>query len=307
VDTLVPTLVVGEALVDLVRTADGRVREHVGGSPANVAFGLAALEHSVDLATWFGTDAHGAEIEEVCRSRGIAVTPGSRRAKSTAVAQATLDATGSATYTFELDWAPTALPDPAPYGHVHSGSIATVLEPGATAVRDLLTQARTQATISYDPNLRPALMDRAQARRAVRAALKLADVVKASDEDLAWLAPDEPLEAVMVQWRALGAALVVVTRGAAGALVLTTRDAQPVALPATSTRVADTVGAGDSFMAGLLSGLLDAELVGSAKARRRLQDAPFELVRPAVERGLQTAARTVARAGAYAPTRSELG
>jgi fructokinase len=89
--------------------------------------------------------------------------------------------------------------------------------------------------------------------------------------------------------------------------VLTTRDAQPVALPAPSTRVADTVGAGDSFMAGLLSGLLDAELVGSAKARRRLQDAPFELVRPAVERGLQTAARTVARAGAYAPTRSELG
>jgi fructokinase len=299
-------LVVGEALVDVVRTAEGEVTEHVGGSPANVAFGLAALEHPVELATWLGTDAHGTEIEEVCRSRGIVVTPGSRGAQVTAVAQALLDETGSATYTFELEWAPTALPDPAAYGHVHTGSIAAVLEPGASAVRDVLELARSQSTISYDPNLRPALMDRKQARRAVDAALRLSDVVKASDEDLAWVAPGEPVEHVMQRWRALGAALVVVTLGPSGALVLTGQDAEPVALPAWSTAVVDTVGAGDSFMAGLLSGLLDAELLGSPEARDRLRGASFKLVEPAVERALRTAACTVARAGAYAPSRSEL-
>jgi fructokinase len=299
-------LVVGEALVDVVRTADGQVREHVGGSPANVAFGLAALDHRVELATWFGRDPHGAEIDGVCRSHRVAVTPGSDGARSTALAQASLDAAGSATYTFELEWAPTALPDPAPYGHVHTGSIATVLEPGAGAVRDLLVRARPGSTISYDPNLRPALMGRDQARRAVGAALGSCDVVKASDEDLAWLEPDVPVEQVMMQWRRLGAALVVVTRGAAGALVLAGQDARPVAIPAPSTRVVDTVGAGDSFMAGLLSGLLDAGLLGSLEARERLRRASCERARPAVRRALLTAARTVARAGAYAPTRSEL-
>ena len=300
------TLVAGEALVDVVRTADGHVREHVGGSPANVAFGLAALGHPVDLATWFGMDPHGDEIDEVCRSKGVAVTPDSRGATATATAQASLDAAGSATYTFELEWAPTALPDPVSYGHVHTGSIAAVLEPGAAAVRDLLTRARAHASVSYDPNLRPALMELAQARRAVDCALGLSDVVKASDEDLAWLAPGEPLENVMAQWRALGAALVVVTRGSAGALVLTSQDARPVALAAPSVLVADTVGAGDSFMAGLLSGLLDSELIGSPGARTRLRGASFESVRPAVERALRTAACTVARAGAYAPTRAEV-
>lgn len=303
----VQSLVVGEALVDVVRTPDAQVREHVGGSPANVAFGLAALDHPVELATWFGTDPHGEEIDEVCRSRGIAVTPGSRGARSTAVAQASLDASGSATYTFELEWAPTALPDPAPYGHVHTGSIAAVLEPGAGAVRGLLALARPGSTISYDPNLRPALMDLDRARRAVDAVLALCDVVKASDEDLTWLHPDVSVEQLMLQWRGLGAALVVVTRGASGALVLAGQDARPTALPAPSTRVVDTVGAGDSFMAGLLSGLFDADLIGSPEARERLRGASCETVRPAVERALRTAACTVARAGAYAPSRSELG
>jgi fructokinase len=223
------------------------------------------------------------------------------------VAQALLDEAGSATYTFDLEWAPTALPDPAAYGHVHTGSIAAVLEPGASAVRELLALARPQSTTSYDPNLRPALMDQVQARRAVDAALRLSDVVKASDEDLAWVAPGQPVEQVMLQWRALGAALVVVTSGASGALVLTGQDAEPVALPAWRAAVVDTVGAGDSFMAGLLSGLLDADLLGSPEARDRLRRASFKMVEPAVERALRTAARTVARAGAYAPSRSELG
>lgn len=301
------SLVVGEALIDEVTTADGAVREHVGGSPANVAFGLAALGHDVDLATWIGPDAYGAEIEEVCRSRRVALTRGSRGAGSTPVAHARLDEHGSATYTFDLEWALADFPDPAAYGHVHVGSIGAVLEPGASHVRDFLARARGRATVSYDPNLRPALMTLAEARAAVDAAVPLCDVVKASDEDLAWLAPGVAIEDVAAEWGGLGPALVVVTRGGEGALVHVTQSGAQALLPAVPTQLVDTVGAGDSFMSGLLSGLIDADLLGSPDARDRLRKASLEHVVPAVSRGLATAARTVAVAGAHAPTRADLG
>jgi fructokinase len=303
----VHTLVVGEALIDRVTGPDGSVAEHVGGSPANVAFGLGALGHAVELATWLGPDAHGARIEEVCRSRGIPLTPGSHGAASTPVAHALLDARGSATYTFDLEWAPESFPSHAAYGHVHLGSIGAVLEPGASRVRRFLEEARDTTTVSYDPNLRPALMTLEEARDAVAAAVPLADVVKASDEDVGWLAPDTPLEDVAAEWAALGPSLVVVTRGGEGALVHVPGSGEQLNLPAAATRLVDTVGAGDSFMAGLLSGLLDAGLLGSPDARDGLRKASLEDVAPAVRRALATAARTVAVAGAYAPSRAELG
>src|SRR3954447_9593881 len=155
----VRTLVIGEALVDAVTDASGGVVEHVGGSPANVAFGLASLEHRVDLATWIADDERGRRIEAVCRERGVALTEGSRQARATSVAHATLDPTGAATYVFDLDWQLPPLPDLTAYGHVHTGSIAAVLEPGGADVRATLERARSVgATVSYDPNARPSLM-----------------------------------------------------------------------------------------------------------------------------------------------------
>lgn len=300
------SLVIGEALIDEVTSASGAVSEHVGGSPANVAFGLAALSHHADLAAWIADDAHGARIEDVCRSHGVALTPGSRGACATPVAHARLDAAGSATYTFDLEWAPSTFPSPDSYGHIHVGSIGTVLEPGATQVRRFLNQARHGATVSYDPNLRPALMTIEEARNAVSAAIPLVDVVKASDEDLAWLAPGRALDDVAEAWGSAGPALVVVTLGGDGAYVRVSASGEHLRLPAVKTRLVDTVGAGDSFMAGLLSGLLDADLLGSPDARNRLRTSRLDAVVPAVHRGLATAARTVAVAGAYAPTRDEL-
>ena len=301
------TLVVGEALVDRVTSADGSVVEHVGGSPANVAFGLGALGHDVELATWIGTDARGDRIETVCRSHGIALSAGSRGARSTPVAHAYLDELRSATYTFDLEWAPDDFPSPAAFGHVHVGSIGAVLEPGATQVRRFVEQAAELATVSYDPNLRPALMSLEEARAAVTGILPFVDVVKASDEDLAWLSPGRPLDELTAEWAALGPALVVVTRGGDGALVRVTGSGEQETVPAAATRLVDTVGAGDSFMAGLLSGLLDADFLGSIEARHRLRTASLREVAPAVARALTTAARTVAVAGAYAPSRAELG
>ncbi|MDN5789808.1 MAG: PfkB family carbohydrate kinase [Micrococcales bacterium] len=301
------TLVVGESLIDAVTRANGTRSEHVGGSPANVAFGLAALDHEVDLATWIGADEHGERIEAVCRSRGIALTAGSRGATRTSVAHARLDPSGTATYGFDLDWRIGPVTGLEDYGHVHTGSIASVLLPGADMVRETLRQARERATVSYDPNARPTLMGSASATRAaIEESIALSDVVKASDEDIAWLCPGEPLDQVMRTWAARGPALVVVTRGGDGALVHMSRSGDEATLPARSVTVIDTVGAGDSFMAGLLSGLLDAGLLGGAQARHRLAAASLDDVTPAVLRALATGALTVARPGAHAPHRVDL-
>jgi len=302
------TLVVGEALVDAVTTPAGLTEEHVGGSPANVAFGLAALEHPVDLATWIATDERGRRIEEVCRARGVALTAGSQGAPFTSVAHATLDASGAASYVFDLEWQVAAVPGLTAYGHVHTGSIAAVLEPGGTQVRAILAAARELgATVSYDPNARPSLMGRPErARETIESSIALADVVKLSDEDVDWLCPGESLDAVLSAWGELGAAVVVVTRGGAGAVVRVTRTGEQLALPAPRVEVVDTVGAGDSFMAGLVSGLLDAGLLGGPEARTRLRAASLDDVVPSVERALRAGALTVERAGAHAPTRIAL-
>ena len=302
------TLVVGEALVDAVTRPSGDTEEHVGGSPANVAFGLAALEHPVDLATWIATDERGLRIEEVCRSRGVALTAGSQGAPFTSVAHATLDATGAATYVFDLEWQVAAVPGLTAYGHVHTGSIAAVLEPGGSQVRETLAVARSLgATVSYDPNARPTLMGRPEdARRLIESSIALADVVKVSDEDIAWLCPDVPVAEVLAAWSALGPALVVMTRGGDGVLVRLSRTGEQQSLPAPAVEVVDTVGAGDSFMAGLVSGLLDAGLLGGPAARRALYDANLADILPAVQRALRTGALTVGRAGAHAPVRADL-
>lgn len=301
------TLVLGEALIDAVTGVDGTTAEYVGGSPANVAFGLAALEHQVDLATWIGTDAHGERIADVCRSRHVRLTRGSQDAPSTSVAHATLDAHGAAQYTFDLDWQLSPVPSPAAYAHLHTGSIAAVVEPGGTTVRRTLAEARPHATVSYDPNARPSLMGSPdEARPPIEEVVALADVVKLSDEDLDWLYPDSDLSTVLRRLGASGPALVVVTLGARGARALHTRSGEEVVLPAAPVLVADTVGAGDSFMAGLLSGLLDAGLLGGTSGRARLQRAGVDEIVPSLERALATAACTVARAGAHAPTRTDL-
>ncbi|MDQ2782900.1 MAG: carbohydrate kinase [Actinomycetota bacterium] len=300
-------LVVGEALVDAVERNGAPVVEHVGGSPANVAFGLAALDHEVSLATWFGRDDRGRRITEACRAVGASLVEGSDGAERTSVATAVLDENGAASYEFDITWELPPLPDFDGVGHAHTGSIAAVLEPGGSQVLDAFRRARETATISYDPNLRPSLMGSAdEVRGRVEALVALADVVKASDEDIAWLYPDQFVPDVLRHWSTLGPALSVVTRGGEGALFALYNVGGVVTHPAFDTEVADTVGAGDSFMAGLISGLLDAGLLGSPAARDRLRLASLADVRPAVDRAILTGGITVSRAGAYAPSRTEL-
>jgi fructokinase len=301
------TLVIGESLIDVVQHTDGSTQEHVGGSPANVAVGLARLGHEVRFATQVGDDERGTRIAGHLAKEGISLTEGSRGGQPTSVATSVLDATGAATYSFDLTWELSTLPAVEGMGHVHTGSIAATLEPGASAVLIAIQAARGGATISYDPNVRPALMaDPHQVRAKIEALIGLSDVVKASDEDIAWLYDGSPIPDVLRLWGQLGPALTVVTRGRDGALVALSLSGDLTSVPAPRVEVTDTVGAGDSFMAGLLSGLLEDGFLGGIEARERLRSASLADTRPAVDRALYCAAVTVSRAGANPPRRAEL-
>jgi len=298
-------LVVGEALIDIVIPLEGEIAEHVGGSPANVAIGLARLGHPTTLATRFGPDGRGERIRALLEAELVAVVPGSDAAERTSTALARLDARKVATYEFDLDWRvdPTLL---APEGgHLHTGSIAATLAPGGEAVAAIVANSRAHATISYDPNARPSLMgDPADAVVPIEHLIALADVVKASEEDVAWLYGANPEEA-LDRWAAMGPSLIMITRGPDGVLVRCAGETR--AFPTTAVTVADTVGAGDSFMSGVLSGLLDAGLLGGPAARERLRAASLADVTPAVVRALACSNITVSRAGANPPRRDELG
>jgi fructokinase len=296
-----PVLVVGEALVDLVQRVDGSVDEAPGGSPANVALTLGRLGRHPQLLTSLGDDDRGRTVRAWLEESDVRVIGAG--AGRTSTATAVLDASGAASYEFDLAWSVDAgLAGPADV--VHVGSIATVIEPGAAEVARLVAERRQTATITFDPNVRPALIDDAAAARArVEQLVGLADVVKVSDEDLLWLHPDRSLDEAAAAWLAAGPALVVVTLGGAGAFALTTSGR--VTIPAPTTTVVDTVGAGDTFMGALLDGLLEADLIG-ADRRETLRQISAGLLERILRRSADAAAITVSRPGADPPRLAEL-
>ncbi|WP_326614421.1 carbohydrate kinase [Streptomyces anulatus] len=296
-------LVVGECVADIVRLPDQAARVHPGGSPANVAYGLARLGHRAVLLTQLGPDGNGRLIREHLASGGVDVrTDGSTA--PTPSAAVTLDGSGQAGYAFDVSWtlAPVAV-EPAPV-HVHTGSIGAVVEPGSTTVLDIVRAARATATVSYDPNVRPALMgDHAAAVRRVEECVGLSDLVKASDEDLEWLYPGEDPERVAARWLGRGPAVVLVTRGGAGALAVL--PGGHITVQAPEVYVVDTVGAGDAFMSGTLHALAAHGLLGPG-ARDRLHAVDRGTVTDVLRHAVASAAVTVSRAGANPPGADEL-
>lgn len=301
-------LTLGEALVDVVVPHDGGGRtSYVGGSPANVAVGLASLDHDSRLTAYLGDDENGRRVREHLLDADVVLTPGSTGAPRTSTATAHLDAEGVASYRFDLLWK-VGPQDLHGVGHLHTGSVAATLEPGASVVLSTMSRARAGATVSYDPNCRPTIMGSPHEVRArIEECVGRSDVVKASAEDVEWLyGGDVGADEVAALWGRLGPSLVVVTRGAEGALAHLSGPDVTVELEPATVAVVDTVGAGDSFMAGLLSGLLDAGLLGSVEARERLRRADLDDVADALRRAVACASWTVARAGAAAPTRADL-
>lgn len=306
-------VVLGEVVVDLLEQSDGDLRPVPGGSPANVALALARLGDHVELMARFGGDALGDRCERHVRDNGVGLAYAVRADQPSTLALVTLDELGHARYGFwtegTSDWQWTAAElaaTPTDAAALHTGSLASWLPPSAAPVLDLLhrTRAADATTVSYDPNVRAALMGTPdQGRAAVEGAVAAAHVVKASDEDVAWLYPGTGLTEVAARWLGLGADLVVVTRGADGPLGITADAVVDRAAP--GVRVSDTVGAGDTFTAGLLHGLAARDALGagpSARLRALSADALGDVLHTAAA----AAALTCTRPGCDPPTAAEL-
>jgi fructokinase len=308
--------VIGEALIDLVMDPASVASPgpktylaHPGGSPFNVAIGLARLAQPSQLLARLSDDAFGRQLRRHAEANGVDLTYAVSAPESSTVAVVSLDSDRNAGYDFyrtgTADWQwRTAELDrmPADTGWIHTGSLASWTEPGATVIADLLRRrrARQPVVISYDPNIRPALLpDRQAAVDQVEAMVELADVVKASAEDLGWLYPGKEPDEVLRRWQALGASVVVMTDGSRGARYLS--GAEFGTAPSRPVQVVDTVGAGDAFMAGLINALLTGGYPGSASATPT-----GEIVPAAVAEAILVAALTCARAGSNPPTAMEL-
>ena len=299
-----PVLVVGEALTDVVVTG-GHSREHPGGSPMNVSFGLGRLAVPVVFGTRLGADDRGRAIERHLRGAGVDIEPGLLEAQATSSATVTLDPSGAASYDFDVEWSlDVGDLDLRRFDHVHFGSIGAFLEPGATTVRDILAAVAGSASISFDPNIRPQFLhDHTEAVTAAERHVAASDIVKASDEDIEWLYPGSGLREIATRWLESGPSLVIVTSGSGGSIVVT-RSGQ-FSVPSRTVQVADTIGAGDSFMAGLIDGLATDGFLGASN-REALRRIDLATMTGIVERATLCASITVSRFGANPPTLTDL-
>jgi fructokinase len=304
--------VIGEALVDLVPEGPaGRYRESPGGSPFNVAVGLARLGNRTSLMARFADDRFGRLLRGAAAEEGIDLSAAPRAAERATVATASVDGAGQVTYEFDMDgtadwqWSTAELRAVSPATQVlHFGSIAAWTPPGAERIAGLAGElgATGIVLISYDPNIRPSVIGpREQAAGQVERNIRLAHVVKASREDLAWLYPELQTDQVAAHWGRLGPALVVVTDGADGASAYR-RAGPPLRRPGRRVDVVDTIGAGDAFTAGLVTGLVRRRLHRNGRIGSIAEGTLADIL----DEAILVSAITCERAGADPPRLAEL-
>jgi fructokinase len=297
-------LVLGESLIDIVPSSDGP-QGYPGGSPMNVAVGLARLGHPTTLATWIGKDENGHAILSHIEESGVILLPGSDEAERTPTAEVIFNESGSAQYVFDLTWELPPIPDSLAPEVIHLGSIGATLEPGGSDVLAAVRSNPARATITYDPNARPQIIGPADSvRDPMEAYVLVSDVVKVSHEDLAWLYPQTDPIVSARRWAATGPSLVVLTRGADSVLAFAASGAEAEGA-APPVDVVDTVGAGDSFMAALIHGLWGLNMLG-ASGRPALQAISPDDIETLLALAGRAASITVSRAGANPPWLDEL-
>ncbi|MFD5911536.1 carbohydrate kinase [Streptomyces massasporeus] len=307
-----PITVLGECVADAFTgpaSASNELALRVlpGGGPANTAVALARLGTPARFLARLSGDVFGRLFRAHLKASGVDLSSAVPAAEPSTLAVAELDAQGQAAFSFHAqntaDWQWTAEElarvDLSGTACVHTGSLALVQEPGAGVVEEFLAAAAPHATISIDPNVRPLLVHPDVYRARLAHWCGLADVLRLSEDDLALLLPGTPPEEACDIWHAAGARLVVITRGADGALASLAGDR--IQMPAVPTSVADTVGAGDSFMAGLLHSLAARGLLGGRLAELRLDD-----VAEACRFATRVAALTCSVSGPNPPWRSQL-
>ena len=295
-------VVAGEALVDLVVPRVGAIAATPGGAPYNVARGCARLGAPTALLAAISDDGFGRQLVDGLASSGVSGALLQRTTRPTTLAVAELDDRGGATYRFYTAGtsAPSLTPRGLPVGSdvVVTGGLGLVLEPMATAIEAVVLGAADDVVVVVDVNCRPTIIEDCEAYDArLRRVLARVDVVKVSDEDLAYLQPGVGLAAAAGALLGSGARVVLVTSGEAATTIVTA--AGSVTVTVAPVTVVDTIGAGDAFTSGFVSWWR-----GSGRGRTELAD--LDALAAAVDAAHAVAAVVVGRRGADPPRRDEL-
>jgi fructokinase len=300
----------GEMLIDFIPTAtrDGTLayRPAVGGSPGNVALTIARLDVPAGFVGGLSTDFFGEQIVDALSANRVSLDYVSRLDRPTMLAFVDLKGEEPRYAFYDQESAPRnwRLEDMPPIGPevaaLHFGSLSLIRLPAANAFAELMRREAGRRIISFDPNIRAGLVDdEADYRARLNEIFRLADVIKLSGADLAWIAPDRDFAELAGEWLAAEARLVVLTRGSEGATLYWRGGS--VSRPTIPVKVADTVGAGDATMGGLLAALHDRKAL-SRESLSRLGRDDFAAI---LDFGLAVAAITCSRVGGDTPPRAE--
>ena len=275
----------------------------VGGGPANTAKALARLGYEVDFIDGLSTDTNGVNARKALERDGVGLALSLKSEKPTCTATLTLDSHGGAQYEFFIketatfDFNTSWLPDPSRLkpSALHIGTLATIIEPGATALFDWAVRVGEFAPIIFDPNIRPSVLDdRAIYASAVEKWVLIASIIKVSDDDLKWLYPNETLDEVAHRWIEQGVSCVVVTRGVHGLIGFTEHGMEEV--DGAKITVVDSVGAGDTVGAIVVEGVIAHSVAGLLG----------HVLNKVLHKAAIAAGITCSRAGAEPPYKHEL-
>ncbi|WP_299935787.1 carbohydrate kinase [uncultured Pelagimonas sp.] len=303
----------GEALIDMIPTPTNTQRDgfvpHTGGAIFNTAVALGRLGTEVAMLTGLSTDMFGQQLKADLEASKVDTHLVIKAARPTTLAFVQLR-DGHATYDFYDENSagrmlqPHDMPDLTDeIDTLYFGGISLACEPGADAYADLLQRNGDTRAVMIDPNIRPGfIQDEARYRTRLDKMLAKCDIIKVSDEDLDWIVPgDAGLDAKVATLLNRGAAMIIVTRGGDGASGYLA-DGSQVSVPVEKVQVVDTVGAGDTFNAGVLAKLSELGLLSKAALKGMTGDQ----AKAALAHGAKVAAVTVSRAGANPPWAHEL-
>jgi fructokinase len=294
--------VAGEVLIDLIPDRDQHFAV-VGGGPANTAKALAKLGVKTHFIDGISNDKYGQMAKAELLSANVLLDYAQYSNKPTCTAKVTLSKSGSASYEFVIegtatfDFSDLWLPNPKSLepSLLHIGTLATIIEPGASVLFEWAQNVAHVAPIVFDPNIRPVVLsDRDEYVKRVEQWLSISSAVKVSDEDLNWLYPGKVVGEIVNKWLEVGVELVVVTLGDKG--ITTYRKDEEISVDAVKVDVVDTVGAGDTVGALLVEAIVD----------NGLDRLTGEVLKTMLKRAVKAAAITVSRTGANPPCKDEI-